>query len=314
MAITRRRGRGWALALGVPPAASIVASMPVPGNVSESDYVGAVTGQPLEMVKCELSDLLVPANSEIIIEGAFLMTEMAPEGPFGDYLGIVFDDEQKMCPLFRVEAITHRDNAILPISCPGRITDESHTTAQLAAPELLLLCQEHNLPIKEAFAPLETCATWCGALQVDTAMLRAMNTTSPEFCRKLGNIAFRTKSCMLINRILLFGEDIDIYNFRDIMWAYTSRCWPGRDEYLFEDVPAHPLTPYMSRGVGRSRKGGKVVSDCLFGEEYERERDFVHVDFEHSYPEDVKKRVRDNWNDMGFIQEYIQCNLDSSVL
>ncbi|KAL4938371.1 hypothetical protein BDV06DRAFT_226053 [Aspergillus oleicola] len=292
----------WALALGVPPAASIVASMPVPAGVSESEYVGAVVGKPLDLVKCELSDLLVPANSEIIIEGTFLMTEHAPEGPFGDYLGIVFDDEQKMCPLFRVEGITYRDNAILPISCPGRITDESHTTAQLAAPELLQLCQEHGYPIKEAHAPVETCATWC-ALQVDTDKLREMGTSSEEFCTNLGNLVFRNKSCMLINRILLFGENIDIYDFKSIIWAFSSCCRPGRDEYFFEDVPAHPLTPYMSHGVSRDRKGGKLISDCLFPSEYERARDFVHVDFEHSYPEDVKERVRSNWRAMGFVHK-----------
>lgn len=115
----------WALALGVPPAASIVAAMPVPEGVSESEYVGAVVGKPLDLVRCELSDLLVPANSEIVLEGVFSLTQTAPEGPFGDYLGLVFDNDQRMSPLFRVDAITYRDDAILPVSVPGRITDES---------------------------------------------------------------------------------------------------------------------------------------------------------------------------------------------
>lgn len=115
----------WALALGVPPIASLVASMPVPEGVSESEYIGAVTGRPLDLVKCELSDLMVPANSEIVLEGTMSFTEKAPEGPFGDYLAMVFDNEARPMPLFKVDAITYRDNAILPISCPGNIVDES---------------------------------------------------------------------------------------------------------------------------------------------------------------------------------------------
>lgn len=115
----------WALALGVPPIASLVASMPVPEGVSESEYIGAVTGRPLDLIKCELNDLMVPASSEIVLEGTMSFTKKAPEGPFGDYLAIVFDNEQQMCPLFKVNAITYRNDAILPISCPGQIADES---------------------------------------------------------------------------------------------------------------------------------------------------------------------------------------------
>ncbi|KAM0539637.1 hypothetical protein ACHAO7_011984, partial [Fusarium culmorum] len=115
----------WALALGVPPIASIVAAMPVPEGVSESEYIGAVTGKPLDMVKCEMNDLFVPASSEIVLEGTMSLVEKGTEGPFGDDLAFVFDGEGGKGPLFRVDAIMYRDNAMLPISCPGNIIDES---------------------------------------------------------------------------------------------------------------------------------------------------------------------------------------------
>lgn len=115
----------WALALGVPPAANLAAALPVPTGVSEAEYVGAMVGKPLELVKCELSDLLVPANSEIVFEGTFSLKDKAMEGPFEDFLGIHFEDDAHLHPLFKVDAITYRDDAILPVSVPGRITDES---------------------------------------------------------------------------------------------------------------------------------------------------------------------------------------------
>lgn len=142
-------------------------------------------------------------------------------------------------------------------------------------------------------------ATWC-ALQVDTAQLRQLKTNSRDFCTNLGNKLFNTKCSMLINRFLVVGDDIDVYNFKDLMWAFVTRCRPGHDEYLFDDVPGFPLTPYMSHG-GRDRtRGGKVISDCLFPMEYTDGPIFQMVDFERSFPEDIKDKVRKNWTDMGF--------------
>jgi UbiD family decarboxylase len=141
-------------------------------------------------------------------------------------------------------------------------------------------------------------ATWC-ALKVDTDKLRAMKTNSKDFCRKLADIAYDQKSTMLINRLLIFGDDVDIYDFKNIIWAYTTRCRPGMDEYVFEDVRSFFLTPYMAYGNG-DKTGGKTVADCLMKYEYEQPRDFKEVSFEASYPEDLKKKIVTGWRDMGF--------------
>ncbi|KAF9888279.1 hypothetical protein FE257_008849 [Aspergillus nanangensis] len=293
----RREGKTeipWALALGVPPAASIVAALPIPHDISEAEYVGAMLGRPLKLVKCELSDLLVPATSEIVLEGTFSFTETGDEGLFGDYLGVVFDGDRHQQPLFRVDAITYRNDAILPVSVPGRITDESHTTAALAAAQVMTLCKKHNLPVTDAFAPFETMATWC-ALQIDIKELAKRNVTAADFCQAVGELLFRDKSCMLINRILLVGDDIDVYDFKDVIWALVTRCRPGQDEYVFEDVPGFFLTPYMSHGGGDRKMGGKSIFDCLLPMEYQGRRTFRSVDFERSYPEDVKARVQERY-------------------
>lgn len=61
--------------------------MPLPDGVTEADYVGSMTGHPLELVKCETNGLLVPANSEIVLEGTLSVTETGNEGPFGEMHG-----------------------------------------------------------------------------------------------------------------------------------------------------------------------------------------------------------------------------------
>jgi UbiD family decarboxylase len=144
-------------------------------------------------------------------------------------------------------------------------------------------------------------ATWC-ALQVDTEMLRELKSTPEDFCKKLGDVVFSNKASILVNRLLVVGDDIDVYDFRDIMWAYTTRCRPGHGEYLFDDVSSFPLTPYMSHGESNPLKGGKILSNCLLPIEYRERPNWTRADFEHSYPESVKTRVLSNWKAMGFEQ------------
>ncbi|PHH61473.1 hypothetical protein CDD81_320 [Ophiocordyceps australis] len=115
----------WALAFGVPPAAIMAASMPLPDGLCEAEYIGSLAGSALEVVKCDTNELFVPANSEIIFEGHCSVTEKAPEGPFGEMHGYVFPGHAHDQPVFTVNAITHRKDAILPVSCCGRIADET---------------------------------------------------------------------------------------------------------------------------------------------------------------------------------------------
>lgn len=130
----------WALAFGVPPAVNLAAACPIPEGVSEAEFVGAMVGQPLEVVKCETNDLMVPANSEIVFEGTTSLIDKAYEGPFEDYQGLHFDDDKHLHPLFTVNTITYRDDAIMPVSVPGRITDESVSSCVDITPVALELC------------------------------------------------------------------------------------------------------------------------------------------------------------------------------
>ena len=115
----------WALAFGVPPIAMMVSAKAIPEGYSEAEYAGAILGQPMELVKCDTNNLYVPATSEIVLEGAISLTETGIEGPFGEMHGYSFFDEGNVFPKFRVDKITYREKAILPICVSGRLTDES---------------------------------------------------------------------------------------------------------------------------------------------------------------------------------------------
>jgi UbiD family decarboxylase len=292
----------YAIALGAPPIAVMAASMPIPAGITEAEYVGSICGSPLELVKCETNDLYVPANAEIILEGTVSVKDKAKEGPFGEMHGYSFLDEGELHqPLYTVKAITHRKDAILPICVPGRATgvDETHTMiGTLAAAEIRQLLQQNGFPVKEVFTPYESQVIWA-AIQVDRAELSKLKTNAKDFCQKIGDLVFRNKAGMQIHRLLVVGDDINPYDFRDVTWAFATRCRPAEDEFHFEDVAAYPLVPYMSHGPGTKLTGGKVVANCLLPMEYEGRHEWAVCDFENGYPEDVKKRVLDRWEAFG---------------
>lgn len=169
----------------------------------------------------------------------------------------------------------------------------------LAAAEIGFLLKSKGVPIKEAFSPFESQVTWV-ALQVDTEKLRAMETNAKDFCKTIGEIVFNDKVGYTIHRLVIVGEDIDVYNFKDVIWAFCTKCRPGLDEYHFEEVRGFPLIPYMSHGNGDKHTGGKVVANCLMPTEYTTGRDWEAADFKESFPAEVQEKVLQKWEVMGF--------------
>lgn len=133
--------------------------------------------------------------------------------------------------------------------------------------------------------------TWV-VLQFDTAKISKSKITPEELRQKVGDLVFGHKAGYTIHRIVLVGNDIDVYDDKDVMWAFTTRCRPNKDEVrshfhslltpvstqsdtllypfqtFFEECKGFPLIPYMSHGTGHPAKGGKVVSDAIMPAEY----------------------------------------------
>lgn len=294
----------FCLCFGVPPAAIMVSSMPVPKNVSENEYIGAIIGEPLKVIKAETNDLLVPVDSEMVLEGTLNIDKKVPEGPFGEMHGYVFPGTAHPCPLYTVEMMTYRDEAILPVSNPGLCTDETHTfIGGLMSAEAKQMAKEHPIlskVIKECFTPYEAQALWM-AMQVDTKELVKLNTSSAEFCKLVGEYFFADKVCYPIHEIILVGDDIDIFNFRKLIWAYTTRHTPGDDQYFFEEYKAFPLAPFISLGPRMAeKKGGLCVTDCLLPPQYTKaDFRFTTCDFD-GYNTATKKQVCERWGEYGY--------------
>lgn len=125
----------FCMALGVNPALDLAAGVPLEVGVNEADIAGGLQGEPIPMVKAETNDLLVPADAEIVIEGAVYPGERMDEGPFGEYDG--FMTTRLPQPVYRIHAITHRRDPILPMVAEGfRFNDTASMAAAILAPVL----------------------------------------------------------------------------------------------------------------------------------------------------------------------------------
>ncbi|WP_030263720.1 UbiD family decarboxylase [Streptomyces violens] len=289
----------WAMVLGAPPAALAAAGMPLPAEVNEDGYVGALAGSPVEVVRTELHDLYVPANSEIVLEGYLSPDETAPEGPMGEYHGYSFT-ESKQQPVFHVEAITHRDDPILPVCVAGLPPEENHTIwgTMISAVSLDLL-RSSGLPVDLAWCSYEAATCWI-VVSIDIRRLAESGLGERELADAVADVLFNSHTGWLVPKVLLVANDIDITDINQVVWAMATRYHPGTGEYVYPEAPGIPMVPYLTPEEVRTGRGGKSVLSCLLPEHFEGVSKGVTASFRYSYPEETRQRVVESWADYGF--------------
>lgn len=289
----------WAMVLGGPPASLVAAGMPLPDGVSEPDYVGALLGEPLEVVKAQTQDLWVPANAEIVLEGEISLAETAPEGPMGEYHGYSFPASHEQ-PVFHVRAVTFRNDPILPICVAGLPPEENHTIwATMISAQILEVLQAAGLPIDMVWCSYEAAVCWA-VVSVDASKLAALHTDGQSFARKVAEACFASHSGHLIPKLILVSNDIDITDINQVVWALATRSHPKHDHFSYPDIPDFPMVPYLNDDDRQRGSGGKAVINCLFPEQFEGKIRGTPASFRHSYPVELQKSVIARWKDYGF--------------
>ncbi|GAG20382.1 unnamed protein product, partial [marine sediment metagenome] len=151
----------FAIAFGVPPVCAWQSASRIPDNVSEYDVASQMLNAPIEMVKCETNDLLVPATSEIVVEGVVSASEMLMEGPYGEHAGYHF--EHKYAPKQRqdITCVTFRNNAILPTAVPA-VTPNSTVIgiAVCNSGDVVLALKKEGFPVIDGLATIESSGSW----------------------------------------------------------------------------------------------------------------------------------------------------------
>ena len=297
----RERGEPtpWAFVVGAPPASIIAAGMPLPAHVSEDGYIGALTGSPVEVVSTRTNGLLVPANAEIVLEGHISPDETAPEGPMGEYHGYQFED-RKPQPVFHVEAVTHRDNPILPFCVAGLPAEENHTVwGTMISASVLDLLRSNGLPVDMAWCSYEAATCWL-VVSIDLDALRLRPVSEHELVDAVAGALFASHAGWLVPKVVLVANDIDITDIEQVVWALATRHHPRNGLYRFDDAPGIPLVPYLTDEDRAAGHGGKAIISCLQPSQLSGATTGTVASFANAYPARLQTRVINQWAEYGF--------------
>ncbi|MGW7006241.1 UbiD family decarboxylase [Streptomyces sp. NPDC054933] len=283
----------FALFQGGNPAVPFVSGMPLPDGVEEVGYLGALLGEPLELVQCETVDLQVPANAEVVIEGHVSPKHTTVEGPMGEFAGYR-PNRTSLQPLYTIEAITHRDNPIWPTVVEGEPVDEYHTATGLTtAAEILTALRAANLPITSAWAPFEAAAH---VLVVSVAAnwrerLPAVSTT--ELTGRIIDVIDALRCAPLVPRVFVLDDDVDASCAGELMWALATRVHPT-ERRIVRTGRILPLLAVYAPEEQRRRKGPKVSYDALLPSVAEGRE--TRSSFRFAFPKELQRTVLEKWD------------------
>ena len=272
-----------AVALGADPATILAAVTPVPDTLGEYQFAGLLRGARTELVKCIGSDLQVPAAAEIVLEGQIHPGEVALEGPFGDHTG--YYNEQEEFPVLTIERITMRREPIYHSTYTGKPPDEPAILG-VALNELFVPLLTKQFPeIVDFYLPPEGCS-----YRLAVASMRKQYPGHAK--RVMFGIWSYLRQFMYTKFIIVVDDDIDVRDWKQVIWAITTRVDPARDTLIAENTPIDYLD-FASPVSGLGSKLGIDATNKWPGESARRWGTPIAMD------EKVRARIDAMWSELG---------------
>lgn len=272
-----------AVVLGCDPATILGAVTPVPDSLSEYQFAGLLRGSKTELVKCIGSDLQVPANAEIVLEGVLHLDETALEGPFGDHTG--YYNEQENFPVFTIERITMREKPIYHSTYTGKPPDEPAMLGLALNEVFVPILQKQFSEITDFYLPPEGCS-------YRMAVVSLKKQYPGHAKRVMFGVWSFLRQFMYTKFIIVVDDDVNIRDWKEVIWALTTRVDPARDTLLVENTPIDYLD-FASPVSGLGSKMGIDATNKWPGETSREWGSTIQMDAE------VKARVDQMWDSLG---------------
>jgi len=251
------------VALGADPATILGAVTPVPDSLSEYQFAGLLRGARTEIVNCLTHDLQVPASAEIVLEG-FIQPdaddatgyETAAEGPFGDHTG--YYNEVERFPVFTIERMTLRREPIYHSTYTGKPPDEPAILGMALNEVFVPLLQKQYPEIVDFYLPPEGCS-------YRIAVVALKKQYAGHAKRVMFGIWSFLRQFMYTKIVVVMDEDVNIRDWKDVVWALTTRVDPARDLTIIERTPIDYLD-FASPVAGLGSKLGIDATNKWPGE------------------------------------------------
>jgi 4-hydroxy-3-polyprenylbenzoate decarboxylase len=272
-----------AVALGADPATTLAAVTPVPDTLGEYQFAGLLRGARTELVKCIGSDLQVPARSEIVLEGVLQPQDMALEGPHGDHTG--YYNEAERFPVLTVERVTLRRDPIYHSTYTGKPPDEPAMLGVALNEVFVPLLTKQFPEIADFYLPPEGCS-----YRLAVASLKKQYPWHAK--RVMFGIWSFLRQFMYTKFIVVVDADIDIRDWKEVVWAISTRVDPARDTLVAEHTPIDYLD-FASPVAGLGSKMGIDATSKWPGETSRTWGRPIAMDAE------VKRKVDAMWQELG---------------
>ncbi|MDH4385589.1 MAG: UbiD family decarboxylase [Caulobacter sp.] len=235
--------------IGADPGTILAAVTPVPDTLSEYQFAGILRGSKLDLVPAKTVPLMVPAQAEIVIEGHVMLDEYEDEGPYGDHTGY-YNSVEKF-PVFRVSAITMRKDAIYHTTFTGRPPDEPSVLGEALNEVFIPLIRQQFPEIVDFWLPPEGCSYRIAVVSMKKAY--------PGHAKRvmLGVWSY-LRQFMYTKWVIVVDDDINARDWKDVMWALSTRMDPARDITVIENTPID----YLDFASPESGLGGKIGLDA----------------------------------------------------
>ena len=272
-----------AVVLGADPATILAAVTPVPDSLSEYQFAGLLRGAKTEVVKCLGSDLQVPSSTEIVLEGHIHPDDMAAEGPFGDHTG--YYNEVEKFPVLTIDRITMRTNPIYHSTYTGKPPDEPAILGVALNEVFVPLLQKQFPEITDFYLPPEGCSYRMAVV--------SMKKSYPGHAKRVmfGVWSF-LRQFMYTKFILVTDDDVNVRDWKEVIWALTTRVDPVRDTLIVENTPIDYLD-FASPVSGLGSKMGIDATNKWPGETQREWGTPISMD------EAVKERVDALFDELG---------------
>ena len=224
-----------AVALGADPATILGAVTPVPDSLSEYQFAGLLRGSRTTLTKAIGSELRVPASAEIVLEGHIYPDanhpsgfEHALEGPYGDHTG--YYNEQDSFPVFTLDRITMRRDPIYHSTYTGKPPDEPAVLGVALNEVFIPLLQKQFSEITDFYLPPEGCSYRMAVVQMKKQY-------AGHAKRVMFGVWSFLRQFMYTKFIVVVDEDVNVRDWKEVIWAITTRVDPTRDTVMVDNTP-----------------------------------------------------------------------------
>lgn len=272
-----------AAVLGADPGTILAAVTPVPDTLSEYQFAGLLRGRKAELVACKTVPLKVPAEAEIVIEGHVLLDEDGPEGPYGDHTG--YYNSVERFPVFQISAITMRRDPIYLTTFTGRPPDEPSVLGEALNEVFIPLIRQQFPEIIDFWLPPEGCSYRIAVISMKKAY--------PGHAKRvmLGAWSY-LRQFMYTKWVIVVDDDINARDWKDVMWALSTRMDPARDCTIIEHTPID----YLDFASPVSGLGSKIGLDATNKWEGETNREWGEKLF---MEQEIIDKVDAMWGELG---------------